>query len=208
MLGWWVKSAVACRLHWSRSVFRSSIWVRSFARSRSRSYCSFSSICANCSGVSCRTVGVACHSVACCAEYTLNNSAVSICHWFLSSLEAANLPARMASKIVDFCFPVAFTACQSVKADMFSLCVFPNVRPILGKGQGLPVFFTLTNYPPGHGQWSQTAFSGMNRISMRFVLEFLHIYGLLPNCKLSFPKIDTFNRDRDCKHISGLLIEI
>lgn len=46
--------------------------------------------------------------------YTLKSSAGSICHWFLSSRVALNRPPRMASRIVDFYFPVALAACPRV----------------------------------------------------------------------------------------------
>ena len=54
-----------------------------------------------------------------------------ICHWFLLSLVALNRPPLMASRMVDFCFPVAFAACPRVYGKgsaSFGLCVVPPVR--------------------------------------------------------------------------------
>ena len=120
--GWWVKSRVirsACCCQRSRSAFRSSIWFSSWRRSRSRSSRSFPNIWAKIAGCSACCSGVSCRSALGCAGYTLKSSAGSICHCCKSLRPALKRPARMASSIVDFCFPVALAACPRVKSVVF-----------------------------------------------------------------------------------------
>ena len=125
--GWWVKSRVirsACCCQRSRSALRSSIWLSSWRRSLSRSSRSFSNICTKDAGCSVCCSGVSWRSITCCAGYTRKSSAGSICHCCKSFRVALNLPALIASSMVDFCFPVALAASPSVKNDMFGpLCV-------------------------------------------------------------------------------------
>ena len=132
--GWWVSKWVACRRQWSRSPRKSSRSARRSSavcsrcrtsRSRCRIFSSKSSVLEGFGGVSSRSASVF-------WGYTLCSSAGSICHWFFSSRVALNRPFLMASRMVDFCFPVALAACPRVYGKgsaSFSWWVLPTVRP-------------------------------------------------------------------------------
>ena len=117
---------VACRRQWSRSSLRSPVVCSRWRISRSRCqiFSSKISVLESLCSVSSRSVSVF-------GGYTRKSSTGSICHWFLSSLVALNRPHLIASRMVDFCFPVAFAACPRVYGKgsvSFGLCVVPTVR--------------------------------------------------------------------------------
>ena len=125
-VGWWVSKWVACRRQWSRSSRRSPVVCSRWLISRSRCliFSSKSSVLESLCGVSSRSVSVF-------GGYTRKSSTGSICHWFLSSLVALNRPPLIASRMVDFCFPVAFAACPRVygkSSVSFGLSVLPTIR--------------------------------------------------------------------------------
>ena len=128
-LGWWVNKWVACRRQWSRSSRRSPVVCSRWRISRSRCliFSSKNSFLESLCGVSSRSVSVF-------GGYTRKSSTGSICHWFLSSLVALNRPPLIASRMVDFCFPVALAACPRVYGKgsvSFVLCVVQTARPFV-----------------------------------------------------------------------------